>query len=97
LIAIHLLNIQNINADVEFRNGTQLKVYISDNESEVVKTAFGIFQGDYFRVFESDVVVSKTKPDLFIGTLGNASKAEKLAGKMEVNHLKTKREGFTFW
>ncbi len=94
LIAIHLLIIQNINADVEFRNGTQLKVYISDNESEVVKTAFGIFISDYLRVFESEVVLSESKPDLFIGTLGNGSKAEKLAGKKEVNELRQKREGF---
>ncbi len=94
LIAIHFLIIQNVNADVEFRNGKQLKVHFSDGESEVVKTAFGIFQSDFTRVFQSGVVVSKSKPDLFIGTLGIGSKAERLAGKKETGYLKAKWESF---
>ncbi len=89
-----LIAVQKVKADVEFRNGKQLKVNMPDKESEVVKTAFGIFQKDYTRVFKSEVILSKSKVDLFVGTLGNGSIAEKLSSKKEFNELRQKHEGF---
>lgn len=94
LIAVNFFNIQNIIAEVEFRNGKQLKVNISDKESQVVNTAFEIFQSDFLRVFQSEIILSKSKADVIVGTLGLGSKAEKLAGKTEAKELKQKREGF---
>lgn len=94
LITVNFFIIQNVIAEVEFRNGKQLKVNMSDKESQVVKTAFEIFQSDFSRVFQSEIILSKTKADVIVGTLGLGSKAEKLAGKTEVKQLKQKREGF---
>ncbi len=94
LIAVNFFIIQNLIAEVEFRNGKQLKVNMSDKESEVVKTAFEIFQRDFSRVFQSEIILSKSKADVIVGTLGLKSKAEKLAGKTEIKELKSKREGF---
>ncbi len=94
LIAVNFFIIQNLIAEVEFRNGKQLKVNMSDKESEVVKTAFEIFQSDYSRVFQSEIILSKSNADVIVGTLGIGSKAEKIAGKNEVKELKQKREGF---
>lgn len=94
LIAVNFFIIQSVIAEVEFRNGKQLKVNMSEKESQVVKTAFEILQSDYSRVFHSEIILSKSKADVIVGTIGLGSKAEKLAGKTEVKELKQKREGF---
>lgn len=85
---------QIMRADFSFRNSQKLTLNVKDNEQEVVKTALEIFGRDFKRVFESEILVSSSKGNLYAGTLGLNSKAEKLAGKKEVNELRQKREGF---
>ena len=81
------------NKTFDFRNGTELKVQIEKNESEVVQTALEMFSNDYQQVFNGKVI-SGTDGAVLIGTLGLNSTAEKAVNPADIQELKTKREGF---
>ena len=93
LIAILLLS-QSAFAGFKFQSGKMVRADISVNESEVVKTAFGMLQNDFLRVFDAEIQQNSKQAKLFIGTVGLQSKAENYADKGELGLLKQKREGF---
>jgi hypothetical protein len=93
LIAILLLP-QSAFAGFKFQSGKMVRADISVNESEMVKTAFGMLQNDFLRVFDAEIQQNSKQAKLFIGTVGLQSKAENYADKGELGLLKQKREGF---
>lgn len=81
-------------ADFVLRNGQRVTVVVSPKESDVVFTALEIFSKDYAKVFQSEVKTQRLFGNVYVGTIGLNSRAEKLAGKREVAQLRGKREGF---
>ena len=81
-------------ANFTIRNGEKLKVVINNKESEVVITALEMLSNDYKSVFNNVLNRSSYFGKVYVGTLGNKSRAEKLAGKTESQALATMREGF---
>lgn len=79
--------------DLVFRSGTDLNVLISPNEAQVVQTALDIFTKDYQNVFGGNIAQSENG-QLFIGTLGNNSYAEKMTDKKAIANLSAHEEGF---
>ena len=49
---------------------------------------------DYRAVFDSEIIVSEKSGNIFVGTLGNGSKAEKYVDKGVVKKLTQTKEGF---
>lgn len=81
-------------ADFKLRNGKKLRVDISQNESEVVKTAFEMLKKDFSRVFNAEMEQSSKQAKLWVGTVGLQSNAEKFATNAELAELKLKPEAF---
>lgn len=82
-----------VQAEVVFSSGKILRMSLLKNESLVVHTAYEIFQKDYLRVFGNDVKLAN-EADVFVGTLGNKSEAEKNLSLQLIQELKKHREGF---
>ena len=80
-------------AGMVFRSRTNLVISIHMNEAAVVQTALELFEGDYRKVFDAGVVKGAI-PQLFIGTLGNNSDAEKGISKKRTDELRLYKEGF---
>ena len=80
-------------ADIVFRKNENISVSINAYESVVVHTAFDIFVRDYKKVFDADVVQG-AGAQVFIGTLGNSSEAEKNISKKLLEDLRAHREGY---
>lgn len=76
-----------------FIKGGDLQISINKNEAEVVRTALEIFSKDFQQVFQGKVI-SDSVGNVFIGTIGQNSEAEKLVRSTDLQELKTKREGF---
>ena len=83
----------NSYADIVFRSNSDIHVSISPDESEVVQTAFEMFNNDYNRVFGGKVQKSRNA-QVIIGTLGKNSVAEKAIDKKNIQELKLHKEGF---
>jgi len=81
-------------AQFTIKNGEKLQINISKNEAEVVNTALEIFSSDYQRVFNAKVVMGNRGGKLFVGTLGNESKAENYISRDDIEALSEQREGF---
>jgi hypothetical protein len=79
-----------------FTKGEYLQVVVNEAEEELVHTALEIFSNDYTHVFSSNVKTGKAG-NVFIGTVGKNSEAEKLVSLDDLQELKTKREGFLIW
>ena len=94
IVFIILLLPQFAFAGFKFQNGKKLRADISVSEPEVVKTAFGMLQGDYLRVFGAEMQQNPKQAKLLIGTIGLQSKAERNVEKNDLAALKQKREGF---
>ena len=94
IVFVILLLPQFAFAGFNFQNGKKLRADISVNEPEVVKTAFGILQSDYLRVFDAEMHQNPKQAKLLIGTIGLQSKAERNVEKNDLAALKQKREGF---
>lgn len=83
-----------VNAQFSLRKGQDLSVVVSPTESEVVFTALELLERDYNNVFKADIKRRKLMGKLYIGTLGNGSRAEKMIAPADIVSLKTMREGF---
>ncbi|UKT64233.1 glycosyl hydrolase 115 family protein [Pedobacter mucosus] len=80
-------------ADFAFRKSADLNINIANTEAEVVQTALEMFGRDYKAVFDGDI--SKIgESQIFIGTLGNSSQAEKSIDAKLVQNLKLHQEGY---
>lgn len=82
-----------LKADVVFSSAENLRISLSVKEAQVVHTAYEIFQKDFQRVYEKDVE-KNDQADVFVGTLGNASIAEKMIDSPTLEALKEHSEGF---
>lgn len=80
-------------ANIVFRSKSNLSVSISQNEPEVVLTAFDILVKDYRSVFDADIV-RNDEGQICIGTLGNNSYAEKMVDIKLIDELRFHKEGF---
>jgi hypothetical protein len=80
-------------SDFVFRNQTDLSVSMSPDEAQVVQTALNIFAKDYQQVFGGEVFQDE-HAQIYIGTLGNNSLAEKMIASETVKDLHTHEEGF---
>jgi hypothetical protein len=80
-------------ADFVFRRGSNLGVNLQANEAEVVRTAMAMFGRDYHAVFNGKIV-TLGKIQLYIGTLGNGTVAEKMLDQKSINNLKAHVEGY---
>lgn len=79
--------------DFVFRSKTDLQVSISPDETQVVQTALDILAKDYQHVFDGKLV-REENGQLFIGTLGNNSDAEKMIDRKSIEDLRSHEEGF---
>jgi len=77
-----------------FTQGEDISVYISKKENQLVYTALELLASDYEGVFGGKLQNSKTKGNLYVGTIGLGSKAESLISAKEVRELSKHREGF---
>lgn len=80
-------------AGLSFRANNPVRVVISSREKAVVHTALAIFCDDYKNVFGGNVLTTE-KGQIFIGTLGNGSEAEKQVPATDCMELKKHPEGF---
>lgn len=80
-------------ANLVLSDKVSLKVTLKNNESTVVKTAFGMLQSDYRQVFRQPILNVK-KGQVLIATIGNNSIVEKNIGNEVVEKLKQHPEGF---
>lgn len=83
-----------VHAGFSFRKGQKLNVLIQKEEQQVVKTALEILAKDHAHVFGAGLEQNGKKSNVFVGTLGLKSAAEKLAGKKDAETLSKMREGF---
>ncbi|AHF15123.1 glycosyl hydrolase 115 family protein [Niabella soli] len=80
-------------ADIVFHNHTNLTVSINRNEAAVVYTALELFGSDYKKVFDGRMVKGGNA-QVFIGTIGNNSEAERGIAKKQLELLRLHSEGF---
>ncbi|MFD2288271.1 hypothetical protein GJU39_17020 [Pedobacter petrophilus] len=80
-------------ADFAFKKDTNVNIAISAKEAAVVNTALEIFGRDYNAVFAGKVNISGNA-QIFIGTLGNGSEAEKGIDLNFIRDLKLHQEGY---
>ncbi|MBO9618726.1 MAG: glycosyl hydrolase 115 family protein [Niabella sp.] len=80
-------------ADIVFHKNTNLTVSINANEAAVVYTALELFEKDYRNVFDG-TIVKGGKAQVFIGTLGANSAAEKRITEKQLEALRGHTEGF---
>jgi len=83
----------SIMANIVFNDNVCLKVTLKDNESAVVKTAFGMLQSDYRGVFGQPILKVKDG-QVIIATIGNNTIVENKIGNKVVDELKSHPEGF---
>lgn len=81
-------------AQFSLRSGQHMQVVVKPTESEVVFTALELLERDFKNVFNADLIRSNSRGRLYIGTIGNGSRAENMLNQSDVNSLKNKREGF---
>jgi hypothetical protein len=93
LVFLSILFPCSIVANLVFRDKVSLKVTLKNNESTVVKTAFGMLQSDYREVF-GQPAVNVNDGQVIIATIGNNSFVEKKMGNRVVDELKSHTEGF---
>lgn len=94
LIVLQIVIISIYARDFVWIQGQTQRVVCSNSEADVVKTALEIYSNDYSAVFGSRVEINGKSGDIFVGTIGNGSKAEKLVGRNLVGKLKNSKEGF---
>ncbi|WP_316798153.1 glycosyl hydrolase 115 family protein [Pedobacter frigidisoli] len=92
-IVIMLAMHDNVSADFIFSKGRILKVSLSNEEEQVVHTAFGMFSHDYHVVFGGYAILSASSK-LLIGTLGKGSEAEKLLDQQALQDLRLHPEAY---
>lgn len=92
-LIVALLSVGSLYADVTFSAKKDVRIVLNPNEKDIVKTALSMFQNDYQRVFGRKITIGD-KGTLFIGTIGNGSKAEKMLGADVADELKQHKEGF---
>ncbi len=80
-------------ADFIFKKEANVSIAIPANEAAVVNTALEIFARDYEAVFAGKVTMGNNA-QIFIGTLGNGSVAEKNIDQKSVQSLKLHQEGY---
>ena len=80
-------------ADFIFRSKANLNISISSKEAEVVNTALEMFGKDYKAVFGGQIS-KNTNAQIYIGTLGIGSEAEKFIDKKFIDDLKNKKEAY---
>ena len=71
-----------------------ISVVFYQNEAELVHTAIDLFSNDYNWVFGGSVKTSAKKGEIFIGTLGNNTMAEKMVNPSCIEELKSHEEAF---
>ncbi len=80
-------------ANFIFKKDNPVGVAIAANEEAVVNTALNIFRRDYQAVFAGEVTTSNNA-QIFLGTLGNGSAAEKELGQQIIQQLKLHKEAY---
>ena len=86
-LVVTILNLAYSYSDVSFISNRNAKYAINSNEDKIVFTALDIVKNDFKNVFSSELVESKGA-DIFIGTLGNNSIAEKKISSLSIHSLK---------
>ena len=77
-----------------WKSAQDQRIVVSNSEEQVVKTALEMYSQDYANVFDGKVIVNKTNGNVFVGTIGKNSQAEKLLDSGQINSLAEKKEGF---
>src|SRR6478752_7450772 len=80
-------------ADFVFLKDANLRISVQANEAEVVHTAIDLFSRDYNAVFNGKVIKTG-KAQLFIGTYGMGSTAEKMFDQNTIKALTSHPEGY---
>lgn len=80
-------------ADLVFRTQSQISVVVAASENMVVKTALTIFSKDFKAVFGGQVIQGTTG-QMFVGTLGNNSIAERTIDAKLIQRLKQHAEAY---
>ena len=93
LFFLLLVNFSFAQTNFNFTKGGDLQVVVSEKEDVVVHTALEMLSSDYSQVFNSKIKIG-LEGNVFIGTIGNNSQAEKQVALTDLQELKTKREGF---
>ncbi|HOZ97881.1 MAG TPA: glycosyl hydrolase 115 family protein [Niabella sp.] len=83
-------------ADVIFRENKELKISVITLEQPVVHTALEMFSKDYQKVFSGRIAIIENA-QLYIGTLGMGSVAEKECAKKWLATLQQHAEGFVIY
>lgn len=94
LIVLQLSVFSLFAKDFVWKHGQTQRIVCSNSEADVVKAALEMYSNDYRAVFDSEIIVSEKSGNIFVGTLGNGSKAEKYVDKGVVKKLTQTKEGF---
>lgn len=81
-------------AGFSFHSHSNLTCVINPEEPKVVFTALDLFRSDYAAVFDGRVNTDLQNGELYIGTIGLHSVAEKMIDIEKIDTLKTHHEGF---
>ena len=77
-----------------WKSAQDQRIVVSNSEEQVVKTALEMYSQDYANVFDGKVIVNKTNGNVFVGTIGKNSQAEKLLDSGQLKLLAERKEGF---
>lgn len=94
IFLLQLITISLLASDFEWKSNQNQQIVCDKSENEVVKAALQMYSQDYSAVFGGKVNVNTSKGDIYIGTIGQKSKAEKMLDKNDISKLKEKWEGF---
>ncbi|MHB9056703.1 MAG: glycosyl hydrolase 115 family protein [Paludibacteraceae bacterium] len=78
----------------DWKAGQNQRLVCSNSEEPVVKTALEMYSQDYEKVFDGKVIVDEVNGDIYVGTVGKNSQAEKMLDKNQVKTFSEKKEGF---
>ena len=77
-----------------WKSAQDQRIVVSNSEEQVVKTALEMYSHDYANVLDGKVIVNETNGNVFVGTIGKNSPAEKLLEPGQIKLLAERKEGF---
>ena len=89
-----LITISIFATGFEWKSSQNQQIVCDKSENEVVKTALEMYSQDFSAVFDGKISINTSKGDIYVGTIGQKSKAEKMMDKKDISKLKNQWEGF---